>query len=246
MPVRIANWNLDRAKQLWRRESIRERMADVDAHVWVLTESRDCVTPGPGYRRIAHSTAHARGDNDERWVSIWTIFPNAVLRRTRDEEYSACAIVALSSDVALAVYGTVLPWRGSVWRGHASANATAYQAALSAQAEDWRELRDMPEVRGICVAGDFNQDLSDTPYYWSNTARHLLQRTLDDCGLAATTSEPTDPVRAVTNGAKACIDHICLSQRAMTSQVGTSHAWAPTNDGRTLSDHPGVWIELDF
>ena len=244
VPLRIANWNLDRATESWRRDCIRERMAKVNAQVWVLTESRDSVAPGTAYDRVAESVAYARGDNDERWVSIWTSLSNAIPLKTRDERFSACAIINTAAGVAVAVYGTVLPWRGSTWRDVPSAGARAYKAALHAQAQDWRELVETPWLRGVCVAGDFNQDLSDTHYYWSREAQALLRREFVACKLDATTGDPTDPVRRVTDGAAACIDHICLSRGLLDRQSGKSRAWLPIEHGRTLSDHPGVWIEL--
>lgn len=245
MPLRIANWNLDRARVPLRRDSIREQVAAVQAHIWVLTESRDAMDPGTGYRRVAESLAHARGDNDERWVSIWTNLSGATWRQTSDEEYAACAIIDISPAARLAVYGTVLPWRGSVWLDRPSAKACAYGAALSVQAQDWSELRRQSDLVGVCVAGDFNQDLSDTHYYWSDAARELLRRALDANELCATTSDPTDPVRKMSEGREACIDHICISRSLVGRQTGGAHAWSPVVKGRALTDHPGVWIELD-
>ena len=194
MPVRIANWNVERAKQLWRRDAVGEMLAAIGAEIWVLTESRDSVSPGADFRLVAKSNAHVRGENDERWVSIWTRLPESRSRPTRDGNFSACAEIVVGSSV-LAVYGTVLPWRGSKWREHGSANASAYRGALEAQAADWHELMGEPRLLGLCVAGDFNQDLSDKPYYWSRKARQLLEHSLAQLELVAITRHPSDPRR---------------------------------------------------
>lgn len=215
----------------------------IDATIWVLTESRDSVSPGAGFRLVAKSQANVRGENDERWVSIWTSLPDSRSRPTRDEEFAACAEIVVGRSV-LAVYGTVLPWRGSKWREHDSANASAYRAALAAQVADWRDLRGEAGANGLCVTGDFNQDLSDKPYYWSQGTRQLLEHSLAQLELVAVTRHPIDPVRELMGGERACIDHICLSRNVADRQIGRAHAWAPTHGERELSDHPGVWIEL--
>jgi hypothetical protein len=243
LPIRIANWNLERASGSVRPDRIRDQMAKIQAEIWILTETRDSLSPGTEYRCVATSAAKARGENDERWVSIWTTLPTAAPRATSDEDYAACAIVTLHSGASLAVYGTVLPWRGSSWRDKPSANACAFDAALGAQAQDWRDLNADQSLAGLCVAGDFNQDLSATHYYWSRAARHSLHAALEDNDLVALTAGDTDPVRVLSNNAAACIDHICLSS-AIASRTDELHAWSPVIDGHKLSDHPGIRVDI--
>jgi hypothetical protein len=161
----------------------------------------------------------------------------------RDEKYSACAIITLSSGALLAVFGTVLPWRGSRWRGLPSANACAFDAALGVQSQDWRDLNADRSLAGLCVAGDFNQDLSATHYYWSRAARRSLRAALENNDLVALTAGDADPVRVQSNNAAACIDHICLSS-AIASRTDEPHAWSPVIDGHRLSDHPGIQVDI--
>jgi hypothetical protein len=241
--VRIANWNLARAAGSVRPARLQHHMAKVQADIWILTETRDSMSPGAEYRRVAASAAQARGENDERWVSIWTRLPAAIARAAGDEKYSACAIITLSSGALLAVFGTVLPWRGSKWRGLPSANACAFDAALGVQSQDWRDLNSDSSLAGLCVAGDFNQDLSATHYYWSRAARRSLRAALENNDLVALTAGDADPVRDLSNNAAACIDHICLSS-AIASGTGELHAWSPVIDGHRLSDHPGIQVDL--
>lgn len=155
--MRIATWNLDRAKTARKRADAQHRMAEIDADVWVLTETRGDVTPGAGYRAVASSDPRPVGSNVEHWVTIWTRLAGGTARSTRDGEFTACAALPSTPAGPLCVYGTVLPWRGSTWRVHRSAGAEAYREALSVQAADWRELG---AEGSLCVAGDFNQDLS--------------------------------------------------------------------------------------
>ena len=238
MPFRIATWNLERAANARRRADAQHRMAEMDADVWVLTESRRDLSPGTDYRLVAESAPRDDADADERWVTIWTRVEGGSPRATRDDQFTACASIG----GLLNVYGTVLPWRGSTWRGHPSANAEAYIAALSVQHEDWRELRDEPAE--LCVAGDFNQDLSVRSYYWSLKARAYLEFALRECDLVATTAAPNDPVWQLTGGEAACIDHVCLSAGLLRRLSGAPIAWRPERDGRNISDHPGVAVTL--
>jgi hypothetical protein len=241
-PIRIANWNVQRAGEA-RQPDLRWCMESQKADIWVLTETRLSMSPGAGYRRIASSgVRHAIGSGTERWVSIWTSFPDGDERPTRDSEYSACAVFPDPTGGALAVYGTVLPWVGHAWRGHPSTGARAFCAALSAQAEDWRELA--AEHVAVCVTGDFNQDLSEKHYYGSATGRRQLRHTLTKCGLTAVTAGADDPVRRLDEGAQACIDHVCLSDALRARMAEPARAWLPERDGRRLSDHPGVVVDL--
>jgi len=242
--VSIGNWNLDHAKQLERREGIRSVLQRERADIWVLTESRDSVCPGDGYRLVAKSSPGVRDDADERWVSIWTHLPDMGERKTRDDEFSACALLVLPSGARMAVFGTVLPWCGQRWRDHRSAGGAAFEAALTTQAADWRELAAEPGIDGLCVAGDFNQDLSDRHYYWSSVTRESLRATLSDCGLRALTAHPADPVRILGAGERACIDHICLSAHVAARQHGSPRAWEPRWNDMVLSDHPGILVSV--
>jgi endonuclease/exonuclease/phosphatase family metal-dependent hydrolase len=218
-------------------------MENQKADIWVLTETRLSMSPGAAYRCVASSGARqAIGSGSERWVSIWTSLPEGERRDTRDPEYAACAVFPVPSGGTIAVYGTVLPWVGHVWRGHPSNGARAFCAALSAQAQDWRELAG--EEVALCVTGDFNQDLSERHYYGSATGRRQLRNTLSECGLTAVTAGADDPVRRLGDGAHACIDHVCLSDALRARMAEPARAWLPERDGRRLSDHPGITVEL--
>jgi hypothetical protein len=234
---------LNRATQKWRREAIPCTLRDIDADVWVLTETQDSVSPGSAFRCIARSDRSPEHDCDESWVSIWSRLPLIAVQVSNDPVFSASATVALPSGMPLTIFGTVLPWRGRTWRGLQSADAAAFEAALDLQQKDWRKFTSATQG-ALCVAGDFNQDLSETPYYWSRQAYGALNRTLEACDLVATTAGEADPVRALTSQNEACVDHICVSRRFAPSQMGHVHACKPVKDGRALSDHPCIWLNV--
>jgi hypothetical protein len=52
----------------------------------------------------------------------------------------------------LIVYGTVLPWLGSKWRGIASAGGAAFSAALETQVADWKGLTNSHPDHDLVVA----------------------------------------------------------------------------------------------
>ena len=242
--MRIANWNVNHARENGRREAIRRVMDSIGADVWILTETHASLEPGPDYRCVARSKPSAELPDDESWVSIWSRMPMLDQLKTADSTFSAGTILKLGDGTPLTVFGTVLPWRGREWGGQPSADAVAFEAALRSQQTDWASAIRNPRS-AVCVAGDFNQDLSTKSYYWSRKAYEALRTTLTESGLTAATADPTDPVRGLTGGTSACIDHICLSESLTAKQRALSVAWAPTLDGRVLSDHHGIYVDVD-
>lgn len=242
--MRIANWNVNHAREAWRREALQARMHRVNADVWILTETHASLNPGSEYRWVARSQRSAELPEAESWVNIWSRMPMLDELETADSTFSAGATLKLGDGTPLTVFGTVLPWCGRAWRGHPSADAVAFEAALRSQQTDWASVTRDPR-NAVCVAGDFNQDLSTKSYYWSRKAYEALRTTLTESGLAAATADPTDPVRSLTGGTSACIDHICLSQSLTAKQRARSVAWSPTLDGKVLSDHHGIYVDVD-
>src|SRR5690606_34712656 len=110
------------------------------ADVLVLTETHDRFNPGyasscssaPG-RDGLHSPGH-------RWVTIWSKHTLEPLP-TSDRERTTAARVHPEAAPAFLVYGMVLPWVGSSWRGHAPRGGAAFIEALRLQQSDWLNLR---------------------------------------------------------------------------------------------------------
>ena len=239
--MRIANWNVDHARERWRRSALHDRMRAIKADVWILTETHTGLVPEPGYECVACSGPSVELNEGESWVSIWSRLPLIKKRPTADATFSAAATVKRDDGSPLTVFGTVLPWRGRGWNGNPSAGAVAFEAALRCQRADWAVATRDPG-NAVCVAGDFNQDLSTTPYYWSRNAYDFLRDGLAESELTAATADPMDPVRSLTGGASACIDHICLSPSLKANHVA---AWSPMVDGKVLSDHHGIYVDVD-
>ncbi|MDP3720327.1 MAG: endonuclease/exonuclease/phosphatase family protein [Acidobacteriota bacterium] len=238
--MRIATWNLERLPTAWRRSVIQSQLREVNADIWILTETSSGLSPGKDYKLVSSGAPDRLGDQGEVWVAIWSRFPIRQIDVFGDPARSAAASISLPNSQRLGVCGTVLPWRGSPWRSYPSAGAVAFSAALEAQKADWHRIN--AEHDGLCVAGDFNQDLSAKSYYWSAKARALLSSALAECNLQAVTADPTDPVRTLTQQERASIDHICLPRQWHTSAPPV--AWPRFLDGRPMSDHFGVYVDL--
>jgi hypothetical protein len=140
------------------------------------------------------------------------------------------------------VYGTVLPWIGSTWQGLPSTGGRTFLAALDAQRRDWEALRHRYPDAELCVAGDFNQDLSDRHYYGSRAGRYGHQGALASVGLVALTAHPADPVWAIAPD-RASIDHICVQRDSAHFAAPRLEVWpqdwAPDCG---VSDHHGVAV----
>lgn len=243
--VRVATWNVARPvpSARRRRELVAEQIRVIAADVWVLTETHDDVAPGPEYRSASTSGADRTSEPGERWVSVWSRFPVEPIPSTSDPVRAVTARVLPTRGTPLIVYGTVLPWLGSPWRGIEAVDGKAFEAALNVQAEDWCALRRAHPDHDLIVAGDFNQDLADTHYYGSRANRLRLAAALERADLVAVTASGDDPVRR-GSPPNACIDHVCVSE-ALRRRCRSVHRWpdAPKPD-RRMSDHFGIVVEF--
>jgi hypothetical protein len=244
--VKIATWNLARVQPMntERCAEIVRWLVAVDADVWVLTETHDSVSPGPGYSAVSTGQPDRPGEPGERWATIWSRLPIEPLPPTRDTARSVAALVRPTTGRPLIVYGTVLPWLGSRWRDLPADNGVAFRAALAAQLADWITLVGQVPEGDLCVIGDLNQDLSRRYYYGSRANRTALLDALATVHLSALTADPSDPVRALAP-LRASIDHICIPTRVAHRGSARLELWPPgiAPDAR-LSDHFGVAADL--
>jgi hypothetical protein len=248
--VRIATWNLERPRLGSHRKlpGILARIAEVDADVWVLTETNDVavdVSATHPYRVSSEPVGayHAPG---ERWTTVWSRW-EAERVETGDLTVTACARVATPSGMML-VYGTVLPYHADRGRAGTARTWEEFLRVTPLQAEEWRTLRDrFPDDR-FCVAGDLNQSLDGrrwTGRLWYGTARtrEVLGEGLRGAGLGCVTGH--DLVEAGWLTSRSSIDHVCLDAASAGEvvEVGAWEAGAGEGGGR-LSDHNGVWVDL--
>ena len=241
--VRVATWNVERiaAKSWKRRPRILEHMAAVGADVWILTETRASLSPGPGLHGL-HAPPHPsrRPDPDERWVSVWSRWPMEPTAVEASPRGTVAAVVRVPAGPLL-VYGTVIPWgnepdadgRVGMWREH--------ERELERQGIEWRELRRLHPGVPLIVAGDFNQDRDGSGWYWTRRVRALLSEELDRAGLAVATA---DDMVAAGQLETHLVDHVA-ADAGVVRRGAHVRGWPPRSpDGVRLSDHPGVAADL--
>jgi hypothetical protein len=248
--MRLATWNLERPRLGSHRRlpAIRERIRQVDADVWILTETNDDAVDLSASHPFRVSTApvpayHAPG---ERWTAVWSRWPLEVLP-TCDPHVAAGARVVTPSGPTI-VYGTVLPYHADRGRGGEARSWSEFHRVVPLQAADWGRLRDRFPGDHFCLAGDLNQSLDGRPWsgrQWYGTAatRALLLRSLELAGLRCVTAG--DLVGDGLLSTRSSIDHVCLDAEsaALDARMGAWEAGCGEG-GVRLSDHNGVWVEV--
>lgn len=244
--IRVATWNLMRARpgSGRRTAALLAHMDAISADVWVLTETSRELCPGPGYVPVAFSAEapDRQAERGECWTAIWSRVPATAVRLAADPERKAAARVLTPGGAPLFVVGTVLPWlsdsRHAPLRG-----GDAFSDVLARQAGEWAELQADHSDAGLCVAGDFNQDLASSHYYGSARGRLALRQALEGVGLRCLTAGTDDPLADVPG--HATIDHICVNWDWSPSGDPGVGAWPePQLDRGGLTDHFGVYADL--
>lgn len=239
--MKIATWNLERVEpQTPQAERQQGWIQSINADIWVFTETDRAISPGVAYRSISSGKVDRPAREGERWVEIWVRDGEVSTIESCDAARTACALVRTHSGQSCLIYGTVLPWLGSTWRSYSSGEAFA--AALHHQQKDWQRLMAAyPDIPFI-LAGDFNQDLNDLPYYGTRRNKQALRQALADSQLECLTCGDRDPVRRATGGQHSNIDHICISLNRGIDFL-ESFAWPQELDAlRGISDHFGVGV----
>ena len=243
--MRIATWNLERPKvRSWKRTPRQlARMAEISADVWVLTETRVDIAPGPDLHGV-HTPPHPsrRPDTDERWVGVWSHWPLAPTGIAPDPSGSISLIVE-RPEAPFVVYGTVLPWANERGEDGRARMWEVHEREVVRQGAEWAELRERFPRLPIIVAGDFNQDRDGSGWYGTARVRSALTEALDRAELECVTTE--DVVATGRLDDQHLVDHVAVSRDLLTSTEVTMTCWPRTDaDGVRLSDHPTVAIDL--
>lgn len=234
--LKIATWNIARPKQGGRKNNpiILQKIREVDADIWVLTETNSVISPGEGYESAATESIagyHAPGEN---CTTIWSRYPITHRFDTVTPSVAVCVEVELGQGLPnLRVYGTILTWaHDGVGNGEAKVWERHYEA-IAQQGEDWSRLS-----QGVlfCVAGDFNEALGEPFLYGTQKGRDLLALELQRSNLVCMTAG---------NEVGYNIDHICLSTNCAIS-VPVYKWQAIREDGKFVSDHSGITVDLSL
>jgi hypothetical protein len=236
-------------------------MAAMDADVWVLTETRCWLSPGPEFDCLAFSreAKDLESNSGKRWVAIWVRKGIRAEKEETQHDVERTACVKLTHNGrTLYVYGTVLPWR--------KLGNTAFGEALTQQREDWKRLRECDHDANFCLVGDLNESIQSTRPYFSHDARERLCGALKERGLTCLTGGENDPLLPISSR-HASIDHICVSDNPRPKEVESvstsvwlvphpsrncrhddqsEHLCVKNKEGKSLTDHYGVMAALNF
>ena len=247
-PLRIATWNVERPKPRgWKiPPAQRERMAEVNADIWVLTETHLDHQPADEHTHCAFSPAHpSRRPDHERWVGIWSRWPMTELADPPAHPRGSLAVQVTTPWGPVIVYGTVLAWANERHfdDGQPARMWEVHNAEVRRQVSEWAGIANRHRGVPFVVAGDFNQDRDGSGWYGSAKARHAVTEGLEAAGLECVTA-----FDAVAEGRLAnshLIDHICISWN--WAHLSTIELFERTDaQGRRLSDHPTVAVEIDL
>ena len=229
----IGTWNLD-----WARRSephaYAQVLADHPCDVWVLTETRDEISPP----KFAHSVSAAVRPRDDRrkwtptsrWVTIWSRWRMSAVTTEMDDGRTACARVAGPDGQKLLVYGTVLPWSADVLYRTKGEK----MSAIARQFEDCRRLLAKNDDCRLVIAGDFNQFMAPQKSRETETLQGAIEIGLRNLGMICVTA-PSLLGRQVPHQS---IDHIAVPA-AIADRFASADAWPSSSK---LSDHGGIVI----
>jgi len=242
--LKIANWNLERVvPNKARAKRIDAVMSEVAADIWVLTETHKDIVPVSFYS-ITSEEQDPGSRAGERWSAILSRYPVESLGDFVSDKIRCAAGKLEHPQLGLiVVYALVLPWGGSQWRGIPSRGGAAFASALAAYQFDWEQLQQAYPNALHIVAGDFNQSLVGWHYYGSKQNRLKLELAFKKSNLQAITSGANDPI-ARDSSPHACIDHICISEKAEINIISTKRFPDADKPDKRLSDHFGVVVEL--
>lgn len=227
--LRIATWNLERPRLGgWKKNpAIIEQLHNINADIWVLTETHSVINPGEAYTGVATDYFNT----EESCSTVWSRYPIKYHLPTFNSSVAVC--VEVESPVSnLVVYGTIITWANDKGSEGKSKKWEEHYKSITSFGEDWAKLR---QRAPLCVAGDFNETLSGPTGYGTHKGRALLSQELQRSNLICVTAEIDYN-----------IDHICLSPEWAERVIQVNRWQGFNSDGKPVSDHNGVSVDLIF
>jgi endonuclease/exonuclease/phosphatase family metal-dependent hydrolase len=237
--IRIATWNLERPKAKgWRRNPLLlAKLREIDADMWVLTETNAAISLVPAYKQHASQSdapgcwtyLNHRHNEGENATTIWSRYEIMATHATVDDSIAVCVDVNSPLGI-MRVYGTILTWHADRGPDGTSPNWHEHYRAIQQQGADWAKLA---SPYPFVVAGDFNTTLRDERYYGTKKGRELLRERLHAAQLYCATSELPQT-----------IDHVCVP-KVWADRIVNVECWQGTTpEGKPLSDHHGVIVTI--
>jgi endonuclease/exonuclease/phosphatase family metal-dependent hydrolase len=236
--LRIATWNLERPTlNGWKKNPrITEKIREVDADIWILTETNASIVPSSsrfpqvGYVSIASlptkELAHKLG---ESCTAIWSRFGIKQVINTFEIDTAACAEIVTPLGPML-IYGTILTYANDKGANNKSKKWEEHRKAIADHADkDWKRLAAEFPDHSMCIAGDLNISFGDN-YYFTELNRQDLLGVFKSLDMANLTAD-----------VKQNIDHIVVSKSLIEGCTVKTSTW---NEDKQLSDHIGICVEI--
>jgi hypothetical protein len=242
--LRIATWNLERPKLNGHdKNSLRlKKIREISADLWVLTETSSAISLD-GYSSLASESESGYHSAGENFVTIWTRWPIRRKIPTFDPSFTVCAEIDSPSGPII-VFGTIITYANDGGPNGKARRWEEHRKSINSHAADWYRLQKEFPDHLFCIAGDFNQSRDGSGWYEDAESVKMLSVALDRSSLQCVTE-----VDMRANGilqSRASIDHICLS-KSLATQVVSVGAWEGTTpDGRRMSDHNGIFIDINY
>jgi endonuclease/exonuclease/phosphatase family metal-dependent hydrolase len=248
--LRIATWNLDHASNDKRPIELQvKQILCIKPDVLILTETCEEVDLTPHEFTCFQSLKNEYG----KFYSVVHLSPRikSPERLTTYDETTAVCVQVNSSLGRMIIYATVIAYHGDLGPKKESPAWVEHYKAIRGQDRDWTKLlRECDGKLPLIVAGDFNQTRDGSSRtYGTRAGRELLGAALSRNHLTCLTTEDfgakgklqVDPSKG---WARNNVDHICVTDGAFRIvQVG---AWDHfTESGQYLSDHNGVYVDIE-
>ncbi|GAB4371162.1 MAG: hypothetical protein Kow00121_12470 [Elainellaceae cyanobacterium] len=231
--LKIATWNIDHPRQgSLKNSAILAKIQEINADIWILTETNSVISPGEGYKPVATQPENGRAKG-QNYTTLWSRYPIKRTLMTKEAQLAVCAEVDLGEAIGhLVVYGTIITWADDGVRSGEAKKWQRHYESIAWHSENWATLN-----QGVpfCVAGDFNETLSEPFAYGTKQGRELLHTALERSHLVCVTAGSEMGYN---------IDHICLSADWAKRVEGVEKWEALREDGKPVSDHYGITIAL--
>jgi endonuclease/exonuclease/phosphatase family metal-dependent hydrolase len=220
----------------WKKNPrITEVIREIDADVWILTETNASIVPSStrfpkaGYVSLASIPTKALFHKlGESCTAIWSRYGIKQVIKTFEIDTAVCAEVDTPLGLML-IYGTILTYANDKGPNNKSRKWEEHRKTIADHKTDWTRIAAEFPSHSMCVAGDLNISFADN-YYSTETNRNDLLAIFKAFNMVNLTAE-----------VKQNIDHIVVSQPLIKDCTVSITTW---NEDKQLSDHIGICVEI--
>lgn len=241
--MRIATWNLERPDPAdpIRIEAQLEKIREVDADLWILTETHEAIDLSATHHGAATDPSPRKPRPGEACAAVWSRWP--ILRKVATSDPTEAVCIEIDHpDGPMLVYGSIIAYAG--YKGP-DGNSTAWEQHyryIEWHGHDWRRFRQDFPGHTLITGGDYNQNRDGARWYGTRKGRDMLTTALGSADLRCVTEE--DFVKAGKLRDRHTVDHLCMDS-AWADRVLSVTPWErERQDGVRLSDHSGILVEL--